>query len=150
RAVPPKPRAVHAEALPARLARLRRAVGDEGLGARRDLVGAGARQRLARKPRTRDARARMGARLQVEHLAGAQVLQSLPRRRLVTGPAPTPDRILFASIWFRHHNNPRYAELIPRLERLDRYLFELSDRRIPRGLQFRALRYGRRAWHPLV
>ncbi|HST16941.1 MAG TPA: glycosyltransferase [Gaiellaceae bacterium] len=77
-------------------------------------------------------------------------MQSIPLRRLVTGAAPAPDRILFASIWFRHHNNPRYAELIPRLERLDRYLFELSDRRIPRGVQFRALRYGRRAWHPLL
>jgi len=76
-------------------------------------------------------------------------MQSMPLRRLVAGSMPTPDRILFASIWFRHHNNPRYAELIPRLERLDRYLFELSDRRIPRGVQFRALRYGRRAWHPL-
>ena len=77
-------------------------------------------------------------------------LQSLPLRRLLAGPPPPPDRILFTSIWFRHHNNPRYAELIPRLERLDRYLFELSERRIPRGVQFRLLRHGRRAWHPLV
>ena len=77
-------------------------------------------------------------------------MESLPLRRLVTGPAPAPDRILFASIWFHHHNNPRYAELLPRLSRLDRYLFVLSDRRIPRGLEFRALRYGRPLWHPLV
>ena len=77
-------------------------------------------------------------------------MESLPLRRLVTGPAPAADRILFTSIWFRHHNNPRYAELLPRLSRLDRYLFVLSDRRIPRGLEFRALRYGRPLWHPLV
>jgi glycosyltransferase involved in cell wall biosynthesis len=77
-------------------------------------------------------------------------MQALPVRRLVAGPPAAADRILFASIWFRHHNNPRYAELIPRLDRLDRYLLELSDRRIPRGVQFRVLRFGRRAWLPVV
>ncbi len=77
-------------------------------------------------------------------------MQSVRLRRLVTGPPPGPDRILFTSIWFRHHNNPRYAELLPRLSRLDRYLFVLSDRRIPRGLEFRALRSTRPAWHRLV
>ena len=41
-------------------------------------------------------------------------------RRLVLGPAPAPDRVCFYSIWFRGHNNPRYEELLPRLERLDR------------------------------
>lgn len=77
-------------------------------------------------------------------------MEALPLRRLVSGPRPGAARILFASIWFKHHNNPRYAELIPRLERLDRYLFELSERRVVRGVQFRALRYGRRAWHPIL
>jgi glycosyltransferase involved in cell wall biosynthesis len=77
-------------------------------------------------------------------------MRRVPFRRLVTGPAPESDRILFTSIWFRHHNNPRYAELLPRLARLDRYLFVLSDHRIPRGLEFRALRSGRPLWQPLV
>jgi glycosyltransferase involved in cell wall biosynthesis len=47
-------------------------------------------------------------------------------------------------MWFRGHNNPRYAELLPRLERLDACLLRLSDRRIPRGLQYRAFRATRR------
>jgi glycosyltransferase involved in cell wall biosynthesis len=42
------------------------------------------------------------------------------------------------SIWFRGHNNPRYAELLPRLDRLDACLLRLPDARIPRGLGFRA------------
>jgi glycosyltransferase involved in cell wall biosynthesis len=77
-------------------------------------------------------------------------MQRLPLRRLAGGPAPAPDRIAFASIWFKHHNNPRYAELLPRVSRLDGYLFVMSDRRVPRGLEFRALRWGRPAWHPIV
>src|SRR5215471_6274367 len=77
-------------------------------------------------------------------------MHSVPFRRLLTGPTPAPDRILFTSMWFRHHNNPRYAELLPRLSRLDRYLLVLSDRRIPRGLEFRALRSTRPAWYRLL
>ena len=74
-------------------------------------------------------------------------MRRLPLRRLFAGPRPEADRIAFTSIWFQHHNNPRYAELLPRLSRLDGYLFTLSDRRVPRGLEFRALRWGRPAWH---
>ncbi len=77
-------------------------------------------------------------------------MQRMPLRRLVAGPSPAPDRIAFTSIWFRHHNNPRYAELLPRLTRLDGYLLVLSDRRVPRGAQFRALDRGKPAWHPAV
>jgi glycosyltransferase involved in cell wall biosynthesis len=66
-------------------------------------------------------------------------LDRLPLRRLFFGPPPAADRIFFSEVWFRGHNNPRYAELLPRLERLDRYLFLCSDRRVVRGLQFRAL-----------
>ena len=40
-------------------------------------------------------------------------------------PAPDPDRIFFTSLWFTGHNNPRYAELLPRLDRLDAYLLRL-------------------------
>ena len=42
-------------------------------------------------------------------------MDSVPLRRLVTGPRPAPGRIFFTSIWFKGHNNPRYAELLPRL-----------------------------------
>ena len=64
----------------------------------------------------------------------------LPLRRLVPGPPSAPGRIFFLSIWFRGHNNPRYAELLPRLRRLDRYLVA-SDERIPRGVEYRAYRW---------
>jgi glycosyltransferase involved in cell wall biosynthesis len=56
----------------------------------------------------------------------------------VRGPA-RPNRILFHGLWFRSHNNPRYAELLPRLERLDRVLIMVSGRRPVRAAQFRAL-----------
>ncbi len=59
-------------------------------------------------------------------------------RRLVTGPAAQAERIALLSIWFHGHNNPRYAELLPRLERLDACLLRLPDSRIPRGIGFRA------------
>ena len=58
-------------------------------------------------------------------------------RKLAFG-APEPDRVALFSIWFHGHNNPRYAELLPRLERLDACLLRLPDSRIPRGLGFRA------------
>ena len=64
-------------------------------------------------------------------------------RALVAGGATEAeapgDRIFFLSHWFRGHNNPRYAELLPRLPRVDVYLAMLSDRRALRGLQYRIL-----------
>jgi glycosyltransferase involved in cell wall biosynthesis len=77
-------------------------------------------------------------------------MQRLPLRRLVSGPAPDSDRIAFASIWYPHHNNPRYAELLPRLSRLDAYLFVIAERQPARGVHFRTLRWGRPAWYPIV
>jgi glycosyltransferase involved in cell wall biosynthesis len=77
-------------------------------------------------------------------------MDRLPLRRLVLGPAPGSDRICFYSIWFRGHNNPRYEELLPRLERLHRYLLTLSDRRLLRGAEYRALRAVRGLRDPLV
>jgi glycosyltransferase involved in cell wall biosynthesis len=77
-------------------------------------------------------------------------VESVPLRRLVAGPRPSPDRVFFTSIWFRGHNNPRYAELLPRLNRLDRYLLVASDRRVVRGLQYRAYRSTRRVRNPLL
>jgi glycosyltransferase involved in cell wall biosynthesis len=46
--------------------------------------------------------------------------------------------VALLSIWFRGHNNPRYAELLPRLDRLDACLLRLPESRVPRGLGFRA------------
>jgi glycosyltransferase involved in cell wall biosynthesis len=77
-------------------------------------------------------------------------MESVPLRRLVSGPAPAADRLFFSSIWFEGHNNPRYAELLPRLERLDRFLFVASERRIVRGVQYRAYRRSRRLRNPVV
>jgi glycosyltransferase involved in cell wall biosynthesis len=67
-------------------------------------------------------------------------MESLPLRRLVLGPTPSTDRIFFTSVWFRDHNNPRYAELLPRLRRLDPYLFVCSRDRLVRGIQYRTYR----------
>ena len=77
-------------------------------------------------------------------------MRRVPLRRLLSGPTPAPERVLFTSLWFKGHNNPRYAELLPRLHRLDGYLFLLSDRRIPRGLQYRAYAWSAPARNPLV
>jgi glycosyltransferase involved in cell wall biosynthesis len=69
-------------------------------------------------------------------------------RELLAGPPPGPERIFFTSIWFKGHNNPRYAELLPRLSRLDGYLAVASDERIRRGLQFRAFTWSRAVRYP--
>ena len=71
-------------------------------------------------------------------------------RDLVAGPPPDPARVFFTSLWFKGHNNPRYAELLPRLSRLDAYLLTFSDARIRRGLQYRAYRWGSRLRNPAV
>ena len=71
-------------------------------------------------------------------------------RELASGPPPAPDRIFFTSLWFKGHNNPRYAELLPRLSRLDGYLWTLSDERVARGLQYRAYRWGRKVRNPAL
>ena len=75
---------------------------------------------------------------------------SLPLRRLVVGPPPAEDRIAFHNILYRGHNNPRYAALLPRLRRLDQFFVTCSDRRIVRGVEFRALRATRRVRNPLI
>jgi glycosyltransferase involved in cell wall biosynthesis len=67
-------------------------------------------------------------------------MQRTPLRRLALGAPPRPERVFFYSPWFKGHNNPRYSELLPRLERLDRYLLLFSDRRVIRGAEFRAWR----------
>ncbi len=71
----------------------------------------------------------------------------LPLRRLVSGPPPAPDRILFSSLWFHGHNNARWVGFLSRLERLDRYHITLSPRRPVRGLQFHTLRATEPLWY---
>ncbi|HEY0416526.1 MAG TPA: glycosyltransferase [Gaiellaceae bacterium] len=56
----------------------------------------------------------------------------------LTRGRPGADRVALLSIWFRGHNNPRYAELLPRLARLDACLLRLPENRIARGIGFRA------------
>ena len=77
-------------------------------------------------------------------------MREVTLKRLLIGPLAEPDRIALLSIWFKDHNNPRYAELLPRLDRLDAALVRLSDRQVPRGIQFRALRWSRRALYQLT
>ena len=60
------------------------------------------------------------------------------RVRELTRGHPAQDRVALLSIWFHGHNNPRYAELLPRLARLDACLLRLPEQRIPRGVGFRA------------
>ena len=78
-------------------------------------------------------------------------VQKLPLRRLIAGPSPTPDRVFLTSLWFSGHNNPRYAELLPRLQRLDAYLVIASGGRVRRGLEYRAYHWGRSLhWAPTL
>jgi glycosyltransferase involved in cell wall biosynthesis len=62
-----------------------------------------------------------------------------PLRRLLAGGAAEPDRIFHHHVWYRGHTNRRYAELVPRLERVDAYLLWVPKQRIPRGLVYRAI-----------
>lgn len=71
-------------------------------------------------------------------------------RDLVVGEPPTSERVFFTSLWFEGHNNPRYAELLPRLSRLDGYLLVAAEARIRRGLQYRAYRWSGRVRNPAV
>ena len=62
------------------------------------------------------------------------------RLRDLRGSPPTADRVALLSLWFRGHNNPRYAELLPRLDRLDAIFLTLPDSRIPRGIGYRVFK----------
>ena len=70
--------------------------------------------------------------------------------RVLAGPPAAPDRIFHHGIWFRGHNNPRYAALLPRLDRLDASLLRCSDQRLLRALQFMALSLARGLRHRTV
>jgi glycosyltransferase involved in cell wall biosynthesis len=65
-------------------------------------------------------------------------VKEIQLRSLLAGPRPAPERVALLSIWFHGHNNPRYAELLPRLGRLDACLLRLPESRLSRGIGFRA------------
>jgi len=77
-------------------------------------------------------------------------MRRLPFRGLVSGPRVGRDRVFFTNLWFRGHNNPRYAELLPRLARVDGYLIVLPDRRGLRGASWRTLHATRRPRYAIV
>lgn len=71
-----------------------------------------------------------------------------PLRALLRAAEPEPDRLLFLSHWFRDHNNPRYAELVPRLRRVDAHLAMVPEQKVLRGLTYRAIKHSRRYAEP--
>ena len=71
-------------------------------------------------------------------------MREVPYRDLFRGP-PRPYRVLFHPAWPRGgHRNPRYIELMPRLERLDQGVLWHANQRLVRGVEVRALRVLRR------
>jgi glycosyltransferase involved in cell wall biosynthesis len=77
-------------------------------------------------------------------------MQRMALRRLFLGTRPDPERIFLHDLWFRGHNNPRFARLAPRLPRLDGYLITISDWRPLRAAQFRLLRSTQTARYRLI
>jgi glycosyltransferase involved in cell wall biosynthesis len=76
-------------------------------------------------------------------------VKELTLREFALG-SPSPERVGLLSIWFHGHNNPRYAELLPRLDRLDACLLRLPEKRIRRGVGFRAFVATKPLHHPLL
>lgn len=70
--------------------------------------------------------------------------------RDLLGSTPRPDRVLLYSIWFRDHNNPRYAELLPRLDRLDACLLQIPSSATARRLAYYSFQGVRRPGHRLL
>lgn len=77
-------------------------------------------------------------------------MQRVPVSKLVRGPAASPERILFYSLWFKGHNNPIVAELLLRMARLDACLLPLPGPRLARGVALRAYQRTRRLHEPAV
>lgn len=70
-------------------------------------------------------------------------------RLLLPGRA-ADDRVVYFNTWYRGHNNPRYAELLPRLERLDPYLVTFPRHRWLRAAATVAWRSARPRLEPAV
>ena len=62
---------------------------------------------------------------------------------LLLGASPHAGRIAYYNLWFRRHNNRRTEELLPRLGRVDPYLFVCPDRQPFRGVVYRSWRASR-------
>jgi glycosyltransferase involved in cell wall biosynthesis len=77
-------------------------------------------------------------------------VNSLPLRRLMTREGAAPDRIAYFNTWYRDHNNPRYTELLPRIERLDPYLLTFPGPLLPRAAATIAWRHTRARVEPAV
>src|SRR5439155_15585778 len=77
-------------------------------------------------------------------------MPQLPIRRLLFGRPAGPERIGLYTFWFRGHNNARYAELFPRLARLDYYLLTFAEQRLIRGLQYKTWRLTRARTDPIA
>jgi glycosyltransferase involved in cell wall biosynthesis len=58
--------------------------------------------------------------------------------------------IFYFNTWYRGHNNARYAELLPRLERVERYLLTFPRTRVLRAASERGWRMARRPLEPIV
>jgi glycosyltransferase involved in cell wall biosynthesis len=71
-------------------------------------------------------------------------------RRLALGRRPAGDRIAFFNTWYRGHNNARYAELLPRLERVDSFLLTFPRQKLLRGGADRAWRAVRGVAEPAL
>jgi glycosyltransferase involved in cell wall biosynthesis len=73
------------------------------------------------------------------------------RSPLALAPRPEgPDRIVYFNTWYRGHNNARYAELLPRLRRVDPYLLTFPRQRALRAATTVAWRRGRRWLEPAL
>jgi glycosyltransferase involved in cell wall biosynthesis len=58
--------------------------------------------------------------------------------------------VFYFNTWYRGHNNARYAELLPRLERLRTYLLTFPRPRVARGVTERAWRVVRPGIEPVA
>jgi glycosyltransferase involved in cell wall biosynthesis len=58
--------------------------------------------------------------------------------------------VFYFNTWYRGHNNARYAELLPRLERVQRYLLTFPRARVARGVTERGWRKVRWGVEPLA
>jgi len=58
--------------------------------------------------------------------------------------------VLYFNTWYRGHNNARYAQLLPRLQRVDSRLLTFPGNRVARAVSERAWRATRRGIEPVV
>jgi glycosyltransferase involved in cell wall biosynthesis len=73
-----------------------------------------------------------------------------PLRRLAASEGAAADRIGYFSTWYRGHNNARYTQLLPRIERLDAYLLTFPGPLLPRAAATAAWRHTRSRIEPVA